>query len=71
MPNEFDVWNRAIEMAMREIALQATSRHLSAWSPEYVLACKDCIKRVALLKEPRVTEQQIAEMMIGLLEGKI
>lgn len=56
---------------MREIALQATSRHLSAWSPEYVLACKDCIKRVALLKEPRVTEQQIAEMMIGLLEGKI
>ncbi len=68
---ESDLWNQAIDTAIREIALQSTSRHLQAYCPEYVVACKDCIRRLALLKEPHVTEQQIAEMMIGLLAGKI
>ena len=69
MTPEQITWNAAIDTALKEIAVQSMARHLPAYSPEYVAACQDCFRRLARLREPQVTAQQVAEMMIGMLSG--
>jgi hypothetical protein len=70
MTHEQITWNAAIDTALKEIAVQSMARHLPAYSPEYLAACQDCFRRLTRLREPQVTAQQVAEMMIGMVVGR-
>ena len=66
------IWNNALDAAIKEIALQAHASRLQGYlREEYAAACRDCVMVVALLREPRITAQQGAELVIKLLVGDI
>jgi hypothetical protein len=66
------LWNCAIDTAVKEIAVQARFTRLTGYQREdYVAACRDCCMAVAMLREPKITSQQGAEMVAKLLAGEI
>jgi hypothetical protein len=62
-------WNSAIEAAMREVVMQSLAIPPHAYPEDYARACRDCARRLALLKEPHPTPEQVAGVMIGLIAG--
>jgi hypothetical protein len=66
------LWNCAIDTAVKAIAMQASFTRLTGYQREdYVAACRDCCMAVAMLREPKITSQQGAEMVAKLLAGEI
>jgi hypothetical protein len=60
-------WNATIDTAIKEVVMQSLAIPPHVYPKEYAAACMDCARRLARLKEPRTTDQQVAVTVIGFL----
>jgi hypothetical protein len=60
-------WNATIDTAIKEVVMQSLAIPPHVYPEEYAAACMDCARRLARLREPRPTDQQVAVTVIGLL----
>jgi hypothetical protein len=60
-------WNATIDTAIKEVVMQSLAIPPHVYPKEYAAACMDCARRLARLREPRPTDQQVAVTVIGFL----